>query len=177
MILGLASSGVHSNGFSLVRRVVEASGVALRRCRALRPGQTLGEALLTPTRIYVRSCLAAVRSGKVKALAHITGGGLVENVPRVLPENLAAEFDARRWPLPPVFGWMMRAGGIADAEMARVFNCGLGMVAVVAPGDAAEVQAILEAGGETVFQAGKVVPRAAGAAGSVVRETATAWPG
>jgi phosphoribosylaminoimidazole (AIR) synthetase len=95
----------------------------------------------------------------------------------VLPDNLAAEFDARRWPLPPVFGWMMRAGGIADTEMARVYNCGLGMVAVVASGDAAEVQAIFEAAGETVFQAGKVVPRAAGGPGSVVRETAAAWPG
>ena len=145
-----------------------------RRSRAAR---RWARRLLTPTRIYVRSCLAAVRSGKVKALAHITGGGLVENVPRVLPENLAAEFDARRWPLPPVFGWLMRAGGIADAEMARVFNCGVGMVAVVAPDDAAEVQAILEGAGETVFQAGKVVARAAGAPGSVVRETAAAWPG
>ncbi|HEX6091900.1 MAG TPA: phosphoribosylformylglycinamidine cyclo-ligase [Dongiaceae bacterium] len=177
VILGLAASGVHSNGFSLVRRVVEASGVGYGDAAPFAKGQTLGEALLTPTRIYVRSCLAAVRSGKVKVLAHITGGGLVENVPRVLPENLAAEFDARRWPLPPVFAWMMRAGGIADAEMARVFNCGLGMVAVVAPGDAAEVQAILEGAGETVFQAGNVVPRAAGAPGSVVRETAAVWPG
>jgi phosphoribosylaminoimidazole (AIR) synthetase len=118
-----------------------------------------------------------VRSGKVKALAHITGGGLVENVPRVLPDDLAADFDARNWPLPPVFGWMMRAGGIADAEMARVFNCGLGMVAVVAPNDVAEVQAILKAEGETVFQAGKILLRATGAPGSMVRETATTWPG
>ncbi len=177
VVLGLASSGVHSNGFSLVRRVVEASGVGYVDAAPFAKGQTLGEALLTPTKIYVRSCLAAVRSGKVKALAHITGGGLVENVPRVLPENLAAEFDARRWPLPPVFGWMIRAGGITDGEMARVFNCGLGMVAVVAPGDAAEVRAILEAEGETVFQAGMIAPRAAGAPGSVVHETVTAWRG
>ncbi|HEY7687039.1 MAG TPA: AIR synthase-related protein, partial [Dongiaceae bacterium] len=109
--------------------------------------------------------------------AHITGGGLVENVPRVLPETLAADFDARAWPLPPVFGWLMQAGGVADAEMARVFNCGLGMVAIVAPEHADEVQAVLAAEGETVYRAGKVVPRSAGAPGSVVRETTTAWRG
>jgi phosphoribosylformylglycinamidine cyclo-ligase len=177
VILGLAASGVHSNGFSLVRRVVEASGARYGDAAPFDRGRTLGEALLTPTRIYVRSCLAAVRSGKIKALAHITGGGLVENVPRVLPEHLAADFDARTWPLPPVFGWLIREGGISDAEMARVFNCGLGMAAVVAPGDAAEIQAILEGAGETVFRAGSVVPRAAGAPGSAVRETGTAWRG
>jgi phosphoribosylformylglycinamidine cyclo-ligase len=110
----------------------------------------------------VRSCLAAARTGKVKALAHITGGGLVENVPRVLPPDLAARFDAGAWPFPPVFSWLMATGGVADAEMARVFNCGLGMIAVVAADDAAAIAAMLTAAGEQVHRAGRIVadPRA-----------------
>jgi phosphoribosylformylglycinamidine cyclo-ligase len=141
IILGLAASGVHSNGYSLVRRIVDASGLALEAPAPFARDRPLGEALLTPTRVYVRSCLAAARTGKVRAFAHITGGGLLENVPRVLPPDLAARFDAGAWPFPPVFRWLMATGGVADAEMARVFNCGLGMIAVVAPDDVARVRA------------------------------------
>src|SRR5882672_4481504 len=115
IILGLASTGVHSNGYSLVRRILEASGLALEAPAPFARDRPLGEALLTPTRIYVRSCLAAARTGKVKAFAHITGGGLVENVPRVLPPDLAAQFDAAAWLFPPVFRWLMATGGGADA--------------------------------------------------------------
>src|SRR5690242_5799625 len=115
VILGLASAGVHSNGYSLVRKIVEVSGLSYGDPAPFDTSRKLGEALLTPTRIYVKSCLAATRTGKVKALAHITGGGLFENIPRVLPEGLAATLDARRWPRPAVFNWLSRAGGVADA--------------------------------------------------------------
>jgi phosphoribosylformylglycinamidine cyclo-ligase len=175
VILGLAASGAHSNGFSLIRRIVEASGLALDAPAPFAPEESLGAALLTPTRIYVKSCLAAARTGKVKALAHITGGGLVENVPRVLPEGLAAHFDASTWPLPPVFGWLMRTGGVAEAEMARVFNCGLGMVVVVAPEDAEPLAALLVAHGEAVYRVGRIHERAAGAPGSVIEAMESAW--
>jgi phosphoribosylformylglycinamidine cyclo-ligase len=175
VILGLAASGPHSNGFSLVRRIVEASGLALDAPAPFAPDASLGAALLTPTRIYVKSCLSAARTGKVKAFAHITGGGLVENVPRVLPEGLAAAFDATAWPLPPVFGWLMRTGGVAEAEMARVFNCGLGMVAVAAPEDAEPLAALLAAHGERVYRVGRIVERAAGAPGSVIAGMESAW--
>ncbi|MGH6960146.1 MAG: AIR synthase-related protein, partial [Dongiaceae bacterium] len=170
-------SGLHSNGFSLARRIVELSGLGYDAPAPFTPDMTLGEALLTPTRIYVKSCLAAARAGKLKALAHITGGGLIENVPRVLPENLAASFDASAWPLPPVFRWLMRSGGVADHEMARVFNCGLGMIAIVAPEAADEASAILAADGERVFRVGRIVERGAGAPGSVIEGTTAAWQG
>ena len=175
IILGLASSGVHSNGYSLVRRVVEASGLALDAPAPFAYDRQLDEALLTPTRIYVRSCLAAARTGKVKALAHITGGGLVENVPRVLPPDLAAAFDATAWPFPPVFRWLMATGGVAYAEMARVFNCGLGMIAVVAPGDADEIVAMLAAAGEQVHRVGRIWVRPEGAPACVVEGMESAW--
>jgi len=175
VILGLASSGVHSNGYSLVRRIVEASGLALTAPAPFARDRSLGEALLAPTRLYVRSCLAAARTAKVKALAHITGGGLVENVPRVLPPALAAAFDAKAWPLPPVFRWLMATGGVAYAEMARVFNCGLGMIAVVAPADADAVAATLAAAGEQVHQVGRVTARAEGAPACSVTGMESAW--
>ena len=139
VVLGLASSGVHSNGFSLVRRIVERSGLAWRRARR-RPaaGRSLAEALLAPTRIYVRPLLAAIReTGAIKALAHITGGGFPENIPRVLPEGVAVEIDLSRIAVPPVFGWLARTGGVETGEMLRTFNCGVGMVVVVAAGNAA----------------------------------------
>ena len=177
VILGLAASGVHSNGFSLVRRVVEASGVRFGDPAPFARGQTLGEALLTPTRIYVQSCLAAVRSGKIKALAHVTGGGLVENVPRVLPDNLAADFDARNWVLPPVFGWLMREGGVSHGEMARVFNCGIGMVVVVAAEDVPMIKSTLADHGERVHRVGRIAARNAGMPGAVVEQMETAWRG
>jgi phosphoribosylformylglycinamidine cyclo-ligase len=175
VILGLASSGVHSNGYSLVRRIVEVSGLPLDAPAPFARDRRLGEALLTPTRIYVKSCLAAARTGKVKALAHITGGGLLENVPRVLTADLAAVFDASRWPFPPVFRWLAATGGVADAEMARVFNCGLGMIAVVAAEDAAEIEALLAAAGEQVYRVGRIVTRQAEAPGCVVDGMGTAW--
>jgi phosphoribosylformylglycinamidine cyclo-ligase len=159
-ILGLASAGVHSNGFSLVRRVVEASGLRWSDPAPFESGATLGQALMTPTRIYVRSVLALHRAGLLKAAAHITGGGLPGNLPRVLPENTVAALTVS-WPVPPVFGWLARAGGVAAAEMLRVFNCGVGMALVVSDPDAAI--RMLEAEGETVSRIG-VIEAAAGAA-------------
>jgi phosphoribosylformylglycinamidine cyclo-ligase len=175
VILGLASSGIHSNGFSLVRRIVEIAGLSYDDPAPFDPSQPLGEALLMPTRIYVKSCLAAARSGLVKALAHITGGGLFENIPRVLPEGLAAELDARRWPRPPVFAWLSRSGGVADAEMARTFNCGIGMMLVTAREDAQRVAADLSAAGEKVFEIGRIVARGSGTAAATVEGMAVAW--
>src|SRR5581483_4336332 len=144
-------------------------GIDLEDPAPFDPSRGLGEALLTPTRIYVRSCLAAARSGRVKALAHITGGGLYENIPRVLPAGLAAEIDAGAWPLPPVFGWLARAGGVADAELARTFNCGIGMMAVAAPEHADALAAQLTAAGERVWRIGRIVTRREGTAGAVLQ--------
>lgn len=155
VVLGLASDGVHSNGFSLVRRIVENQGLAWQDAAPFADGP-LGAALLTPTRLYVTSLLAAIRAGGVHALAHITGGGLTENVPRVLPEDLGVEIDLSSWTLPPVFKWLSEAGGLAEAEMLRTFNCGMGMVVVVAPDQAESLTALLAAEGETVTQLGTV---------------------
>ena len=157
VVLGLESSGLHSNGFSLVRRVVAEAGLDYAAPAPFAPGRTLGEALLTPTRLYVQSCRAALAVGGVKALAHITGGGLVENIPRVLPPGLAAELDARRWPLPPVFRWLAETAGIARGELARTFNCGIGMVAVVEPGAVERVTAAFIAAGEQVRPIGRII--------------------
>ncbi len=175
VVLGLASTGVHSNGYSLVRKVVERSGLAYADPAPFADGKSLGEALLTPTRIYVKSCLAAVRAGKIKALAHITGGGLVENVPRVLPEGAVAELDARTWTLPPVFGWLKGVAGIDAHELSRTFNCGIGMVAVVAEADAEEAARLLRQGGETVFTIGRIRARRGDEAQSQVLHAAEAW--
>jgi phosphoribosylformylglycinamidine cyclo-ligase len=161
VVLGLASSGVHSNGFSLVRRIAEASGLGWSEPAPFAPDQTLAEALLTPTRIYVRACLDAIRTtGAVKALAHITGGGLVENIPRALPAHLAAEIDLSAIPVPPVFAWLAQAGPVAEAEMIRTFNCGIGMVLVVDPNGVGDVRAVLEQAGETVINIGTLATRA-----------------
>ncbi len=162
-VLGLASSGLHSNGFSLVRRVVELQGLAYDAPAPFEAGRSLAEALLTPTRIYVRSCLAAIRAGEVKALAHITGGGLLENLPRVLPSNLGARIDVGAWPRPPVFDWLAREGGVAEREMLRTFNCGIGMALVVAAADQARAESMLRDAGETVFVIGEVDELPAGA--------------
>lgn len=168
VVLGLASSGVHSNGYSLVRKVVEASGVALSAPAPFDPGQTLGQALLTPTRLYVTSLLAAIRETKaVKALAHITGGGFPDNIPRVLPDGLAAHLDLARIPVLPVFKWMARVANIGEAEMLRTFNCGVGMIAVVEPTKVKDVTAILSQHGESVVTLGTLEPRKAGANGVV----------
>jgi phosphoribosylformylglycinamidine cyclo-ligase len=157
VILGLASSGVHSNGFSLVRRIVDVSGMSFDDEAPFAPGQTLGRALLTPTRIYVRPVLATIReTGAVKALAHITGGGLPDNVPRVLPEGLSAQIDLDAVPVPPVFAWLAGSGGVAHDEMLRTFNCGTGMVVVVAAEAAETAASVLTREGCTVFTLGRI---------------------
>ena len=177
VVLGLESSGLHSNGFSLVRRVVEETGLAYAAPAAFAAGKTLAEALLVPTRLYVRGCRAALAAGGVKAFAHITGGGLVENIPRVLPDDMAAELDARAWTLPPVFRWLAETAGVAPAEMARTFNCGIGMVAVVDPAAVERVTAALAAAGERAHSVGRIVPRAEGAPGTRLLYAEQQWPG
>ncbi|CAL8290926.1 unnamed protein product [Lota lota] len=146
LLLGVGSSGIHSNGFSLVRQAMERAALGYGSPAPFGdPGRTLGEVLLTPTKIYSRLLLPILRSGAVKAYAHITGGGLLENIPRVLPNELAADLDASHWTIPPVFSWLQKAGDISDEEMARTFNCGLGAVLVVAPADAQGVLLQLQA--------------------------------
>ncbi|MCL6706783.1 phosphoribosylformylglycinamidine cyclo-ligase [Pseudomonas sp. R2.Fl] len=168
VILGLSSSGVHSNGFSLVRKIVELSGLAWDAPAPFAEGRSLGEALLTPTRIYVKPLLKAIReTGALKALAHITGGGFPENIPRVLPKHLAAEIDLSAIGVPAVFSWLARTGGVARNEMLRTFNCGVGMIVVVPAAEAERVSAILSAEGETVFPLGRMIARAEGAPGTV----------
>jgi phosphoribosylformylglycinamidine cyclo-ligase len=157
VILGLPSSGVHSNGYSLVRRVVAASGLGWDAPAPFAEGLTLAHALMTPTRLYVRPLLALHRAGLLKAAAHITGGGLPGNLPRVLPDGVAAALTAD-WPVPPVFGWLARTGGVAPDEMARVFNCGIGMVLVVAVEAVDAAMAILRGQGEAPLRIGEVVP-------------------
>jgi phosphoribosylformylglycinamidine cyclo-ligase len=160
VLLGLASSGVHSNGFSLVRKIVELSGLPFDAPAPFAPELSLGRALLAPTRIYVKPLLAAIRAtGAVKAMAHITGGGFVDNIPRVLPDALAASVDLDAVTVPPVFGWLSKTGGVAEHEMLRTFNCGVGMIVVVAPEAADAVKAALAAEGETVMRLGTLVPR------------------
>ena len=161
-ILGLASNGVHSNGFSLVRRVVEAAGLDYADEAPFAPGSRLGDALLAPTRIYVKACLAALGTGGVRAFAHITGGGVTENLPRVLKGNLAAALNS--WPAPAVFEWLARQGGIETAEMRRTFNCGIGMAVIVAPDALSQTRAALEAHAETVHDIGRIVARNSGPA-------------
>ncbi|SHL58459.1 phosphoribosylformylglycinamidine cyclo-ligase [Roseovarius marisflavi] len=155
VLLGLASDGVHSNGYSLVRRIVEMSGLGWGDDCPWGEG-SLGAALLTPTRLYVRSVLGAMKQGGVKGMAHITGGGVTENLPRVLPEGLAATVDLGSWDLPPVFRWLAETGGMAEGELLKTFNSGLGMIVVADPARASEVKAALEAAGETVSEIGTV---------------------
>ncbi len=160
VLLGLASSGVHSNGFSLVRRIVAKSGLGWDARAPFAEEATLGEALLEPTRIYVKSVLKAIRNTHgIKALAHITGGGFPDNIPRVLPKDFSAELDLDSIDVPSVFSWLSRTGGVAPAEMMRTFNCGIGMVVAVASGQAAQVAAVLQEAGEQVTTIGRIVPR------------------
>ncbi len=157
-ILGLASSGVHSNGYSLVRKVVAKSGLLWPTPAPFAPAQSLGEAILTPTRIYVKSCLAAIRATKaVKGLAHLTGGGFPDNIPRVLPKGLGARIDLAKVPVKPVFKWLASEGGIAQNEMLRTFNCGIGMIVIAAPKDAAAVMQAFASAGEQAVSLGSVV--------------------
>lgn len=156
VLLGLASDGVHSNGYSFVRKVVELSGLGWDAPSPF-GGGTLGAALLAPTRLYVKQVLAAVRAGGVHALAHITGGGLTENPPRVLPEGLACEIDLSGWALPPVFRWLAETAGMSEPELLKTFNCGIGMMVVVAADRADAIAGLLREKGETVVPMGRVV--------------------
>jgi phosphoribosylformylglycinamidine cyclo-ligase len=161
-IIGLASSGVHSNGYSLVRKIVDRSGLAWNDPAPFADNITLGEAMLTPTRIYVKSCLVAIRqTGAVKGLAHITGGGFPDNIPRVLPKGFGARIDLARVPVLPVFKWLADEGGITQTEMLRTFNCGIGMIVIAAKQDASKVAAALTVAGEKTVMLGTVVRAAA----------------
>jgi phosphoribosylformylglycinamidine cyclo-ligase len=163
IVLGITSSGVHSNGYSLVRKVVAKSKLKWSATAPFDKKKKLGAAVLTPTRIYVKSCLAAIRGTKaVKALAHITGGGFPDNIPRVLPKNVGARIDISRIPVPPVFQWLAKTGGIAEKEMLRTFNCGIGMIVVVEARAADKVAAILKREGESVVHLGELVAAAKG---------------
>ena len=160
VILGLAASGPHSNGYSLIRKVVEASGLDLSSPSPFAKSQSVAQSLLTPTRIYVKALLKVLRkSSAVKALAHITGGGFTENIPRVLPKGTVAEIDLDAVPYLPVFDWLQRQGGIAEAEMLRTFNCGIGMIIVVKADAAKAVAQNLRRAGETVVTLGSIRKR------------------
>ena len=155
-ILGLASSGAHSNGYSLIRKVLQVTGADLN---APFHGRTLGETIIEPTRIYVKPLLALMQALPVKGMAHITGGGLLENIPRILQADLTAQLDASSWPLPPLFQWLQEMGNIETRELHRTFNCGIGMVVVVAESDAARAMQLLTAAGETVYRVGRIETR------------------
>jgi phosphoribosylformylglycinamidine cyclo-ligase len=170
VILGLASSGVHSNGFSLVRRIIAEREWDLNQ--SLPNGQTLGEALIEPTRIYVQSMLPVIQSGGIDGIAHITGGGFIENIPRVLPKNCHALVEVDEWVLPRIFALLQEGGDVAPAEMARTFNCGIGIVAIVAATEADAVAEALEGAGETVHRIGSIT---AGQRGCTVRGRAGSW--
>ena len=172
IILGLASSGVHSNGFSLVRRLAAGKGWRLDRPALFDQERLLIEALIEPTRIYVRSLLPPVRAGRIKALAHITGGGLLENIPRVLPPGLRAHVDADSWPQPRLMSFLQAQGNIEPEEMARTFNCGVGMAVIVSPDDMSFVAQELEKTGETIFPIGRVE---AGIRGCTVSGSRGTW--
>lgn len=153
-LIALASSGPHSNGYSLIRKIVEMSGLAWDAPAPFETSSTLGEALLAPTRLYVKSLVPLIRAGLIKGLAHITGGGLVENPPRMTPDHLVPDVDFSSWARPPVFDWLAKTGGVEDREMARAFNCGIGMILAVAPDNADAVIAALTESGETAFVCG-----------------------
>ena len=165
VVLGLASSGAHSNGYSLIRKLIEKSGVDMESDFY---GRKFKDVVMTPTKLYVKSILGLLETVKVKGMAHITGGGITENVPRVLPEGLTAEISANSWALPPLFNWLQAQGNIADKEMYKTFNCGIGMVVIVAQADAAEAKEVLEAKGETVYQIGQIRAQSAGEAPTIV---------
>lgn len=164
VIIGLTSSGVHSNGYSLVRKLIQSAGVAWNDAAPFAPGQSFADVLIAPTRIYVKPLLAALKAtgdgatGAIKALSHITGGGLAENLPRVMPSDKACRIDLASWDMPPVFGWLKQAGRLSDAEMLRTFNCGIGMVIIADKTRASEVMAALQSAGETPAIIGAVSP-------------------
>lgn len=156
IVLGLASSGAHSNGYSLIRKIINTHQIDLQQMLHER---TLAESIMAPTRIYVKPVLELIKSIPVKGLAHITGGGLIENIPRILPEQMAAVLKKGSWSMPPLFEWLQKTGNVADHEMARVFNCGIGMVMVVAPEFVAQATQILQDAGETVYTIGVIESR------------------
>jgi phosphoribosylformylglycinamidine cyclo-ligase len=161
-VLGLPSSGVHSNGFSLVRRIVAKTGLGWDADAPFAPGRSLGEALLEPTRIYVKPLLAALGATEgIRALAHITGGGFPDNLPRVLPDDVGIAIDLDAIRPPPVFGWLAREGGVAEAEMLRTFNCGIGMVVIAAADAVDDVDEALTRAGETPVRLGRITERGA----------------
>lgn len=165
VVLGLASSGAHSNGYSLIRKIIEGSGAVLSSDFH---GQSLGEALLAPTRIYVKPLLELMQHLPVKGMAHITGGGLLENIPRILPDNLCAVLQRSAWDMPPLFKWLQAQGNIAEREMYRTFNCGIGMAVVVSPEHVQQAQKLLRASGEQVWRIGEIKERAQGGPQTVV---------
>ncbi len=165
VILGLASDGAHSNGYSLIRKIISTKRVNLS---SKLDGTPLKELILAPTRIYVKPVLALAKKVPLKGIAHITGGGLVENIPRVLSAGLCARIDQSAWPMPPLFTWLQQQGNVADSEMHRVFNCGIGLIIVVSPADAARAQAMLTRAGETVWRIGEVTRRARGTPQTIV---------
>ncbi len=177
VVLGLASAGLHANGFSLVRKIVADAGLDYDTDAPFQLGHGLGEVLLTPTRIYVKSVLGAIKAGGVKGLAHITGGGLVDNIPRVLPEGLGVTLDAASWPCPDIFKWLAAEGGVEAADMARTFNCGIGMVVITAPNEADRLRRVLQEGGETVWTIGAVRDRPGDGARCRIEAMETAWRG
>jgi phosphoribosylformylglycinamidine cyclo-ligase len=158
VLIGIASSGPHSNGYSLIRRIVAREGLFYGGPSPFSKDQTLGEALLTPTRLYAHIVLPLIRSGRIKGLAHITGGGLTENTPRMCPDHLMPRIDRASWTPPPVFKWLQEAGGVDTDEMHRTFNMGIGMVLAVSPADAASVIADLKAAGEDPRVVGEFAP-------------------
>ncbi len=172
IVLGLASSGVHSNGFSLVRRIIEREGWNLAEKLPAQGDRPLAEVLLEPTRIYVRALLPLVQAKSIKGLAHITGGGLLENIPRVLPIDCHAVINAGRWQLPPIFSLLQQGGGIAPEEMARTFNCGVGMAVIVTPEQVTEVTNALDGAGESAFEIGRIEE---GRRGCTVHGQAGTW--
>jgi len=174
IVLGLSSNGLHSNGFSLVRKILERTGADLDGPAPFAPDRALGAALLAPTRIYVGACLAALKAAPVHALAHITGGGPVENLPRVLPDGLGVCLDAARWPLPPVFAWLAAEDGLTEGDLANTFNCGIGMAAIVPPASVEAATRAFAAAGETVHAIGEVRADAAAPVEIVNMETWTA---
>ncbi|MBI1272618.1 MAG: phosphoribosylformylglycinamidine cyclo-ligase [Alphaproteobacteria bacterium] len=174
-VLGVASHGVHSNGYSLVRRVAERAGLAYDAKAPFGNGESLAETLLKPTRIYVRSALVACKTGGVKAIAHITGGGLTENIPRVLPDGMGVRLQAESWPVLPVFHWLAKAGEISGAEMARTFNCGIGLVVVAEAAKVDAVKAALESEGDKVYAIG-AVEQAGGAQRVAIEGMDKVWP-
>ncbi|MCG8492463.1 MAG: phosphoribosylformylglycinamidine cyclo-ligase, partial [Sneathiellales bacterium] len=175
VLIGLSSSGVHSNGYSLVRRLISDFELDLEAPAPFDESRTLGEALIAPTRIYVKSCLAGIRAGHIKALSHITGGGLFENIPRILPDNLVAELDANAWDLPPLFNWLADLGNIAPRELATTFNCGIGMIVAVSEENTDAALSLLEEQGEAPKVLGKLISRDGDAEQVVIKDLEKAF--